>query len=94
MAANNGVLSKLKSYIPIVCSGGTFDFVGGSPGAKVGKAEAESGIFFYQQADYSSNGWRYDRRVAHPSLIDLNTTEMWVPHPARFSQGGYRELWS
>lgn len=59
-AANNTLLSRLKSFIPIICSGGTFDFVGGSPGAKVGKGEAESGIFFYQQADYSSKGWRYD----------------------------------
>ena len=59
--ANNGLVSKLKSFIPIVCSGGSFDFLGlaGEKSVLGEKAKVEAGGFFYQQAEYRNGQLKY-----------------------------------
>jgi hypothetical protein len=62
LAANNGLLAKLKSFLPVVCSGGSFDF-GGLAGEKsvLGNNKAEAGGFFYQQAEYRNGQLTYSQ---------------------------------
>src|SRR5581483_10647969 len=61
-AANNAFLSKLKSHIPIICSGGSFDFVGLAGEKSVGNnANGEAGGFFYQQAEYRNGQLTYQQ---------------------------------